>query len=167
MRVLVYEQWHSGHHYHYVRHLLPLLIDLADEVVVAVTPFGRQSVEFASVLAPLTGRVRFDDEVAPGDPRMRIRDRLQLHRNLREAVRRIRADYVLVPSGDGQTSAMGLYRAADRGGLPGGVRGEAGILIGLGPAAATFKPRGASCAGVSPAPSSARVASHLPCESPS
>jgi len=139
MRVLLYEQWHEGHHFHSLHHILPRLIGVADEVVVAVTDLGRSSVEFKNVLEPFADRVRIDAGVARANPRMGLADRLAIHRNLRDTVERVRPDYVLVPSGDGQTTAMGVYRAALRGGLPRGTPGEAGILYALGLAKVTAK----------------------------
>src|SRR2546423_13257203 len=65
VRVLLYEQWFSGHHYHYLHHMLPRLIELADEVVVAVTLAGRESVEFQTLLAPFADRVVIDAGVPP------------------------------------------------------------------------------------------------------
>lgn len=139
MRVLLYEQWHNGHHYHYLHHILPRLIGLADEVVVGVTALGSRTPEFRDLLEPFADRVRIDADVPMGNPRASLRDRFRIHRNLRETVDRVRPDYVLAPSGDSQTTAMGLYRAAGLKGLPRKTRGEAGILYALGPARVTAK----------------------------
>lgn len=139
MRVLLYEQWHTGHYYHCLSHILPRLIGLVDEVVVAVTAWGRGTTEFQHLIEPFAGRIRIDASIPRADPRMALRDRLGLYTNLRGAVDRLRPDYVLVPSADGQTTMMGLYRAAGRGGLPRGVRGEAGIHYILGPSRANAR----------------------------
>ena len=139
MRVLLYEQWHWGHHYHCLLHILPRLIDLVDEVVVAVTPVGRESPEFKAFLEPFADRIRIHASVPPANPRMALGDRLQIHNNLRETIDQVRPDYVLVPSGDGQTTLMGLHRIAGRGGLPRRTRGEVGIHYGMGPAKLTAK----------------------------
>jgi glycosyltransferase involved in cell wall biosynthesis len=139
MRVLLYEQWHWGHHYHCLLHILPRLIELVDEVVVAVTPVGRESPEFKAFLEPFADRIRIHASVPPANPRMALGDRLQIHNNLRETIDQVRPDYVLVPSGDGQTTLMGLHRIAGRGGLPRRTRGEVGIHYGMGPAKLTAK----------------------------
>lgn len=141
MRVLLYEQWFNGHHYHYLHHMLPRLVELVDEVVVAVTLAGRESVEFQTLLAPFADRVVIDAGVPPANQGMALRDRPQIYRNLRATIERLRPDYVLVPSGDGQTTAMGPYRALGRGGLPGSVPGEVGILYALGAGRVTAKDR--------------------------
>src|SRR3954471_15615827 len=92
VRVLLYEQWHSGHHYHYLHHLLPSLIALVDEVVVAVTPYGRESIEFKNLVEPLAGRVRIEACVPAANQAMGLGDRPRIHRNLRETVERVRPD---------------------------------------------------------------------------
>ena len=63
MRILIDQQFHQGHHYQYVGHLLPSLVE-AGEVVVATTGEGQASKEFESFLAPFADRVRFDPAVS-------------------------------------------------------------------------------------------------------
>jgi glycosyltransferase involved in cell wall biosynthesis len=133
MRVLVYEQFHPGHYYQYLHCLLPAILEITDEVVVAITQEGRASVEFAELLAPYADRVAFEPILPSGHDRVIRNEKWQLHQDLRGAVRRLRPDYVLVPSGDTQTTAMGLFRMTGLGGLPGHVPGEAGIHLGLRP----------------------------------
>src|SRR5262249_51795816 len=108
--------------------LLPSLVDLVGTVDVAITSEGRNSFEFQTYLAPLEDRVAFHPVLALERPT----DRLRLHLNLREAVRRFRPEYVLVPSGDAETSPMGLFRTWGRGALPGDPLGEVGIHYGYG-----------------------------------
>jgi glycosyltransferase involved in cell wall biosynthesis len=139
MRVLLYEQFHSGHYYHCHHHILPRLIGLVDEVVVAVTPLGRSSSEFKSLLEPFADSVHIDDSVPMVNPQMAMGDRFQMYANLCAAVDRVRPDYVLVPTADGQTTAMGLSRLMGRGRLPHKARGQAGVHFGLGPAKVTAK----------------------------
>ena len=128
MKTLIVENMHRGHYYGYLRYILPPLADLVDSVDVAITAEGRNSPEFQADLAALEDRVTFHSTL----PSVAPKDRLRLHRNLRDAVRRFRPDYVLVPSGDAQTSPMGLFRLLGRGGLPGGAQGEVGIHYGYG-----------------------------------
>jgi glycosyltransferase involved in cell wall biosynthesis len=139
MRVLLFEQEFRGHALFYLGHLIPSLADLVDEVIVAITPRARDSVEFRAYLAPLADRVDIQPVVPVADSSMRLGSRGELLSNLRRAVRRFEPDYVLVPSGDGQTSFMGLYSILTGKGLPGGVPGEVGIHYGYGPVAAGFK----------------------------
>lgn len=68
-------------------------------------------------------------------------DRLRLYLNMREAVRRFAPDYVLVPSGDAETSPMGLFRIVGRGGLPAAPPAEVGIHYGYGAREASRKDR--------------------------
>ena len=52
MRVLVYQQLHAGHCYHYLHYLLPELLQITDDVVVALSAEGIASSEFTDLLAP-------------------------------------------------------------------------------------------------------------------
>lgn len=137
MKVLVHEQHHIGHHYNYLRHLLPRLADLVEEVVVAITPEGQRSEEFQTFLAPLEGRLSFAPILPEADARTPLRERWRLHRTLRHTVKQLKPDYVLAPTGDSYSTVMGLYRLAGVGGLPGRVPAEVGIHFGLGAAART------------------------------
>jgi hypothetical protein len=132
MRVLVYEQGFSGHYLQYVANILPSLLELVDDVVVAITPRGAGSSEFREFLAPFVGRLDFQSSLPEGDPELSLRGRLRLLENLQAAVRTFRPDYVLVPSGDGVSSAAGMLRPFGRGGLRGGVSSEVGIHFGYG-----------------------------------
>ncbi len=135
MKTLVVENRHIGHYYLYLHYILPCLADLVETVDVAITSEGRGSSEFQTYLAPLDDRVAFHPVLAPAHPT----DRLRLYLNLREAVSRFRPDYVLVPSGDAETSPMGLFRALGRGGLPREPLGEVGIHYGYGAKEASRK----------------------------
>ncbi|HET9218282.1 MAG TPA: hypothetical protein VFR18_14960, partial [Terriglobia bacterium] len=132
MRVLIDQQFHPGHHYQYVAQLLPAVCGLADDVVVAVTPAGRASVEFEAFLKPFSDRVRFEPILPEGNPGFPLHDRLPMHRALRDAVKRLDPDYVLIPSGDAQATAMALFRWTGRGALPKSIPCEVGIHFGAG-----------------------------------
>lgn len=132
MRVLIEQQFHLGHHYQYVAHLLPALSSLVDEVVVAITPAGRESSEFKSSLAPFSDRVRFESMLPEATPSYPMGERLDVHRSLRRAVTAVAPDYVLIPSGDAQATAMALYRWTARESLPHSVPCEVGIHFGSG-----------------------------------
>lgn len=133
MRVLIDQQYHLGHHYSYVRHLLPAVTALADDVVVAITAVGAQSKEFQTYLSEFTS-VRFETVHAEAEPSLPMRDRIKVHKSLRQAVESIQPDYVLIPSGDAQATAMSLYRWTGRGHVPKSVPTEVGIHFGSGAA---------------------------------
>ena len=132
MRVLVHQQFHLGHHYQYLSHLLPSLIPLVDEVVVAITPAGASSVEFGAFLAAFEGRVQFEVILPVADPSLPRKERWRLHNDLRRAVRRTRPDYVLVPSGDAQATFLPVFHLTGLGALPDNCPAEFGIHYGLG-----------------------------------
>lgn len=132
MRVLVHQQFHLGHHYQYLAHLLPSLIPLVDEVVVAITPAGAASVEFRSFLASFDTHVQFDVILPVADPSLPRKQRWRLHNDLRRAVRRTRPDYVLVPSGDAQATFLPVFHLSGLGALPYHCPAEFGIHYGLG-----------------------------------
>src|SRR5689334_2163621 len=135
MRVLVHQQFHLGHHYQYLAHLLPSMIPLVDEIVVAITPDGASSPEFRSFLAPFDSHVQFDVTLPAADPRLLRQERWRLHNDLRRAVRRSRPDYVLVPSGDAHATFLPMFHLAGAGALPYKCPAEFGIHYGLGTAA--------------------------------
>jgi glycosyltransferase involved in cell wall biosynthesis len=135
MRVLIDQQFHLGHHYQYLAHLLPALTPLVDEVVVATTREGQTSDQFQSLLAPFSTQVRFEPILPAASPWMPMGERWRLHRDLRRVVRQLAPDYVLLPSGDGQSTAMGLFRVVGLGAVPGGRPCEVGIHFGSGRAA--------------------------------
>ena len=141
MRVLIHQQFHLGHHYQYLTHLLPPLISLADEVIVAITALGSSSIEFQTFLAPFKPRVQFDASLPPADPRLVRKERWRLHNDLRHAVRRHRPDYVLVPSGDAQATFMPVFHLAGFGAVPYRCPAEIGIHYGLGSASVGIVPR--------------------------
>ena len=139
MRVLVYQQFHPGHHYLYLQHLLPPLAKVASEVIVAVTAEGQASPEFATFLKPLEGVVRFDASLPSGHERVIKNQRIRVYLDVRNAVRRIAPDHVLIPSGDPHTTVMGGFRFAGLGAMPGRRPAEVGIHFGRGAAAATTR----------------------------
>jgi glycosyltransferase involved in cell wall biosynthesis len=141
MRILIDQHFHLGHHYHYIAHLLPALLAQQDEAIVAVTPEGMRSSEFVEILKPFAERVQFEPRLTAASPWLPLHERWRVHRELRAAVKRIKPDYVLIPSGDAQTTAMSGYRCLGGGALPGRVPCEVGIHFGLGSAASTASDR--------------------------
>jgi glycosyltransferase involved in cell wall biosynthesis len=139
MRVLVFEQWCGGHYFNYLRCLLPRLSGLVDEVIVALTREAMRSKDFELTLSSLQllPNVRFDDRINPADPSLPARERFGLLRNLVDTVRRTRPHYLLVPSADAQTLAMGLLGHVGIDVLPANVTSEATFHYGYGPAIAS------------------------------
>lgn len=138
MRVLIYQQFHLGHHYQYVAFLLPELVRVVDKVIVAITPAGQASAEYQSFLAPFEDRVTFAPVVPPASPGTPLSERWRTHRDLRRLVWEVGPDYVLIPSGDAQTTMMAPWRLSGAGALPGHIPCEVGIHFGLGSAASGF-----------------------------
>lgn len=136
MRVLVFEQWFSGHHLAWVRPLIDALLELQAEVVLAVSSHGRGSPEFKGSIEPIASRITIDDSVPVEKPWMPMRDRPRLFSHLRRSVDAHRPAAVYLPSGDGQSHGMAAVRFIGRR-LPRGVLAEAGLHIGMGPSART------------------------------
>jgi glycosyltransferase involved in cell wall biosynthesis len=135
VRVVIYEQQHSGHFYQCVSPLLAPLCEMAAEVTVAITPAGLASQQYRDFLEPWLsglGNVTVWPRVPEARPGMRWKDRVHEHRVFRRTIRELRADYVLAPSADVQTTAMGLWRLAGLGALPRGLRGEGAMHCGPG-----------------------------------
>lgn len=141
MRVQVFEQWRGGHYFNYLECLLPRLSALVDEVVVTMTPFALKSAEFEAKLGSCRSlpNVRFEGGVPGADPALPLGERLQLLLNLRDAVARTRPDYLLVPSADAQTLAMGALGHLGVSLLPKGLPSEATFHCGYGPAIASAR----------------------------
>lgn len=142
MRVLVYEQYYKGHFYQYVHHILPLLTSLVDEVIVAVTAEGRKSPEFASLLKPFSDQVDIYSDVLRDDPGNGINQKIKTYYNLFDTVKRIRPDYVFIPSGDRHTlGAASSWLRGLSNKLPGNIPAEVGIHFGLGNVDVDFRDR--------------------------
>jgi len=140
MRVLIDQQFHLGHHYQYIGHLLAPLAAAA-EVVVAITREGQESKEFRTFLEPFAGRVRFEPVLPAAKPWLPMSERWQVHQDFRQVVRKFHPDYVLIPSGDAQATMMALHRLVGTGGTPGRLPCELGIHLGSGAPTAGWKTR--------------------------
>lgn len=138
MRVLVFEQWRGGHYFNYLECLLPRLSELASEVVVTMTQQALSSDEFEAKLGACRtlSNVRFEGCIPEANPSLPARERLALLMHLREAILRTKPDYVLVPSADAQTLAMGTLGHAGFTLLPKSIPCEATFHNGYGPAIA-------------------------------
>lgn len=138
MRVQLFEQWQGGHYFNYLECLIPPLSRMADEVLVSLTPQALASAAFADKLGACRAlpNVRFEDGVPAASPALPLGERLQLLKNLRDAVARVRPDYLLVPSADAQTLAMSALGHLGIAALPRDLPSEAIFHYGYGPAIA-------------------------------
>ncbi len=141
MRVLVFEQWQGGHYFNYLEALVPRLTALADEVVVAITRQAMESDRFKAQLGAIATlpRVRFQASVPSADPSLPVRERLQLLLNLKAAVMEVRPDFLMVPSADAQTLAMGALGHLGISIMPRELPSEATFHCGYGPAIGSIK----------------------------
>lgn len=141
MRVQVFEQWRGGHYFNYLEALLPLLSELADEVVVSLTPLAARSPDFEAKLGwcRALSNICFDVTVPEASPALPLRQRPRLLANLCQAVRRVRPDYLLVPSADAQTLALGALGHLGVAPLPPKLISEATFHCGYGPAVVSRK----------------------------
>lgn len=139
MRVQIFEQWQGGHYFNYLACLIPSLSALADEVVVSLTPRALAAAGSAERLAACRAipNVRFENGVAEASPALPLGERLRLLKNLRDAVARVRPDYLLVPSADAQTLAMSALGHLGIAALPRDLPSEAIFHYGYGPAIAS------------------------------
>lgn len=143
MRVQVFEQWQGGHYFNYLRHLLPPLSALADEVVVSITKEAAGCAEFETQLGPCRAlpNVRFRDDVPPANPALPMAERIRLLWNLRRSVDEVNPDFLMVPSADAQTLALAVLGHAGISIFPKEIPTEATFHYGYGPAAASFSHR--------------------------
>jgi hypothetical protein len=109
--------------------------------VVAITKPAIESEHFKVTLGKHRAlrNVQFEGCVPPADGSLPTRERLALLMNLRDAISRTKPDYVLVPSADGPTLAMGILGHAGITLLPKGIPSEATLHYGYGPAAVTVR----------------------------
>lgn len=144
MKVLVFEQWHGGHYDNYLECLLPSLAKMAEEVVVAVTPRFMASAQSPAKHAAIAGlgNVSFSASVPEVSPRLPLAERYRAARNLANAMREVRPDYTLLPSGDAQSWAVAAMQFVGRDMLKGLGPLEATFHTGYGPSLASAKQRG-------------------------
>lgn len=117
MNVIVLESNHRGHHFVYVRLLLPALAKLASRVVLALAQGAEKTAEYQRQLAPLRGSFELDTSWCPhtGSAMARAWGGLA---QLERLARRHRADHILIPDGPhlvplvGPAAALSQLRAA-------------------------------------------------------
>ncbi len=106
MRILLIEHGHSGHRFPNVRLLLPSLCALSGEVTLAIPKSAVGTEEYRSQLASFEGHVDIDAWL----PEHSQWSAWYKPREVLEAVRRSRAEYVFIPHADGYAQAMGLHQ---------------------------------------------------------
>lgn len=104
--------------------LLPALRELSDQVTLAIPAKSVDTDEYRSQLAPFEGRVEID----PWLPTHQCRATWHKPTEVREAIRRSRADYLYVPHADGYAQVIGLHRSLCLPTLPRGIEAE-GLLM--------------------------------------
>jgi glycosyltransferase involved in cell wall biosynthesis len=122
MRVLIFEPDHEGHRLHYIRTMLPGLIELSERVTIALASEAPLSKEFAVHLSNLVEQVEIDASMPrPAGGGMKTA-RAKL-RALKQSIARSRARHVYIPYGDGLAQLLGLP-GAWRWAIPRGVEVE-------------------------------------------
>ncbi len=120
----------SGHHFAYVRRLLPALAELGAEVTLATSPAGMQSVEYQIHLADVEALCT-PAAVLAFDPQERpIRRHRVFAAELAALPGILGADHVLVPYADGAMQMAGLRRMTGRFRVASGVEFEALLMRG-------------------------------------
>jgi glycosyltransferase involved in cell wall biosynthesis len=108
LRVLVFEPDFVGHHFAYLRMILPAFADVAGSVVLSTSTAALESAQYRLLLEPLAARVEIDAlRSATGGLFPNSVRHLQ---SLADGVRRIRPDHVVVPYADGLAQMLGAMR---------------------------------------------------------
>lgn len=105
MRVLIYEQWHGGHHDNYMSCLVPQVARLCDRLVVGMGATMKASSTARNVWAALPN-VEFAPTLPEVGPALRAGDRLAAARNLIATLRTVKPDFTLLPSADAQATGL-------------------------------------------------------------
>lgn len=113
MRVLLYEPNYTGHHYAYLAHMLPGLLDLPVEPVLATTEIGIRSKEFSLTLAPFREHLHIETCCTPLPKRV-WRNVFHRLRELVRAVRITRPDHVYILYADGIWELLALQSLLKR-----------------------------------------------------
>lgn len=127
MRVLLYEQFYGGHHFQYLHYLLTSLVDITDEIILAMTEESQKTPAFSALIAPFSSRINLTP--IPLKSETGIKGWIELYRNLHNTVRRTQPDYLLIPTADPLTSRSCLLKLDN---LLKAIPTEVGIHRGLG-----------------------------------
>lgn len=104
MKVLLFEQWHGGHYFNYLDHLIPPLSRIATEVVVLVNKSAPHVDNYAIKVSKHRdiANVTIHEALTPLNPNLNAYTRIAAARALFSAISKFKPDYTLVPSADAQ-----------------------------------------------------------------
>jgi glycosyltransferase involved in cell wall biosynthesis len=124
MHVLVFEPDHSGHHFPYLRIMLPAVARLASRVSLVTGRDAVDSVEFKAHLAPAIDGIHVHAVAQPpkGNPLDVAKAKLA---DLRASMQSLKPDHLLIPYADGITQLISLRWYLGNRILPRGVESEA------------------------------------------
>jgi glycosyltransferase involved in cell wall biosynthesis len=134
MRVLLYEQFYGGHHFQYLHYLLTSLIDITDEVILAMTEESQKTPAFSDLIAPFSNRINIIS--IPPKLTRGITGWIELYRNLHNTVRQTQPDHLFIPTADSLTSRACLLKLDS---LLKTIPTEVGIHRGLGQYSVGFR----------------------------
>ncbi len=129
VKLLLYQPNHTGHHYAYLGAMLPGLLELPVELVLATTRVGVESEEFACSLSPYRDRLRIETCCTP-PPKSSWRNGCHRAQELVAAVKAIKPDHVFVLYGDGIWQVLGTWSLLGYRPLPRGLPIEAWLYRG-------------------------------------
>jgi glycosyltransferase involved in cell wall biosynthesis len=99
MNVLIFEPWHTGHHYEYLHRIIPALRALGVQPVLATTQAGSSSPQFDIHLRGF--QPEFRTRTFPNlTTHSKLRARLQVRHHLSQAILAESPDHIYVPSAD-------------------------------------------------------------------
>ena len=126
MRVLIYCPSHEGHHFVFIKLLIPEICRVGASVVLAITAKGRNSKEFRTHLEPISGA--FDIDTNIDEPKESSEFRRKSVSEFRAAVERQRPEYVLAPAADSLLPLLGINAVLGRWRVPSGIRVEFALI---------------------------------------
>lgn len=129
MRILIFEPDHRGHHFPYLRLLVPALRQLSKDIIVSTNPDARTSPEFAAHLSHLADCFTLDPTVVDRGASP-LKSAIARAGAFERVVRVHRPDHVFIPYADGLTQMLGTRRLMGRYCVPRGVETEALLMRG-------------------------------------
>ena len=96
LRVLFYEPTHTGHHFPYLARMLPGFLRLPIHPILATTPGGLASHEFATTLAPLASGLELLPCCELRSYRSSYQDGWQRYAELKRTIRQVQPDHVCI-----------------------------------------------------------------------
>jgi glycosyltransferase involved in cell wall biosynthesis len=108
LRVLVFEPDFAGHHFAYLRLILPAFAEIAGTVVLSTHTAALDSTQYQVLLQPLSCPMQVD-ALPPASGGFLLNHMRHLQ-SLAQSVRRVRPDHVVVPYADGISQLLGATR---------------------------------------------------------